>query len=444
MVLVESVLTAMQEAMERPLIVEDTDENDSLSQCEARVSLVKGLEEIDSPHVRLHSKRSFLEFERKCAGRQRCRALLAIAISFLSFITPTVSQDGLCTVPLHDRSTKDVYRVGVLANTGFDAAYSDFNSTFSDYLTATAGARFDPPIRFEMKPLDYQLLFTDTEAGVVDFIYVNPSAFSCIESEYGAYSLASQVSRRIVAGREYELTRYGGVIIVRDDSNVKTIQDIRGKSVACASISGLGSGQMQFRLLQQAGLSYINDPKQIVFTSNQEKVVNGVLQGDFDVGFVRTDQIERTVDPSTGELVNASMFRIIEPQDDLNIDGTPFPFQSSTQLYPEWNIAALTHVPNTVALEVQYAMLALADHADVGFAISECYSNNGCEGSSNEDICKAACEEVVSRSRCDTTVPTSLIAKEAMTQGQYAGFRPKPVVHGDPEYAAGDPIYIEE
>jgi hypothetical protein len=33
-----------------------------------------------------------------------------------------------------------------------------------------------------------------------------------------------------------------------------------------------------------------------VFTDNQFDVVSGVLSGDFDVGFVRTDQIERTKD----------------------------------------------------------------------------------------------------------------------------------------------------
>lgn len=73
---------------------------------------------------------------------------------------------------------KDVYTVGVLAIRGYEAANNEFNKTFGDYLTATAGQMFDPPIRFEMKPLNFLLLFSDVEDQAVDFIYVNPSAFS--------------------------------------------------------------------------------------------------------------------------------------------------------------------------------------------------------------------------------------------------------------------------
>ena len=71
-------------------------------------------------------------------------------------------------------------------------------------------------------------------------------------------------------------------------------------------------------------MSYINDPKQLVFTSNQGKVVNGVLSGDFHVGFIRTDQIERTTDVD-GDPVNVSDFKIVEPRINY-IDGGPFPF----------------------------------------------------------------------------------------------------------------------
>jgi hypothetical protein len=79
---------------------------------------------------------------------------------------------------------KRVWTVGVLAIRGEAEAHEEFNSTFATYLTATAGQRFDPPIEFRMKPLDFMNVFSDSEQGLVDFIYVNPSAFSCIESEY--------------------------------------------------------------------------------------------------------------------------------------------------------------------------------------------------------------------------------------------------------------------
>jgi len=48
----------------------------------------------------------------------------------------------------------------------------------------------------------------------------------------------------------------------------------------------------QFRMFVQAGMSYINDPAHIVFTSNQGEVVKLVESGKVDVGFVRTNQVE--------------------------------------------------------------------------------------------------------------------------------------------------------
>jgi serine/threonine protein kinase len=350
--------------------------------------------------------------------RKRYRSLgatlLIVTVSFLSFITPALCQQEQCVAPTWT-SDRQVYRVGVLATRGLDAAFEEFNTTFNGYLTATAGARFDPPIRFEMTLLDFSL----TNVQEFDFLYTNPFIFSCAESEIGAHSLVAQVTRHEIEttnSTEYGLTKFGGVIFTRANSSIETVEDIRGKTVACTSIWGLGSGQAQFRVLQEAGLSYINDPRQMVFTFNEEEVVKGVLRGDFDVGFVRTGQLER---------MNATEVKIIEPRNDLSIDGVAFPFQSSTQLYPEWNVAALTHVPNNVALEVQQAMLAMGDHAAVGFNIFACYAESGCDGSDKQgDICRNECEAAAPLLRCDTTVPIALTAHEAMTRGRFAGFRP--------------------
>ena len=321
---------------------------------------------------------------------------------------------------------KGIYRVGVLAIRGFEAAFEEFNSTFSDFLSASAGASFDPPIRFEVKPLDFNSIFKAAEVSEVDFIYVNPSAYSCIESEFGANSLVSQISLRKVGGKYYNLTQFGGVIIARADSDIHTITDIRDKSVACASINGLGSGQAQFRLMQQFGLSYINDPKQVVFTSNQRKVVNGVLDGKFDIGFVRTDQIEKTND-KYGNAIDSSLLKIIEPQENLYSDGVHFPFPSSTELYAEWNVAALTHVAEDVSAAVQNAMLNLASHAEVGAAFTQCYSDCITNSSTfpSQNDCKNQCDLKISTMniRCDTNIPLALLAHQAKIDGKYSGWR---------------------
>ncbi|CAB9513725.1 activated protein kinase catalytic subunit alpha-1 [Seminavis robusta] len=335
--------------------------------------------------------------------------------------TSVTTNNHLCphdrVIPFNPaRHQKRVYKVGVLAIRGFEAAYNEFNTTFQDYLTATAGQRFDPPLEFELVPLNFKLLFTDTEQGLVDFIYVNPSAFSCIESEFTAHSLVSQVSRRKIHGNEYHLKMFGGVIMKRaNDERIQSIHDLTDKVIAAASISGLGSGQMQFLELQKAGMSYINDPKQLVFTSNQGKVVKGVLSGKFDVGFVRTDQIERTKD-ANGTLLDPNLFSVIDPVPDLNIDGDPFPFEASTPLYPEWNLAALRYVADDVSQAVQSSMLALADHASVAVQYHDCvkqFPNH------TDDFCHF---DNLPKARCDTTQEVAEIALAASQKGKYAAW----------------------
>jgi serine/threonine protein kinase/ABC-type phosphate/phosphonate transport system substrate-binding protein len=327
------------------------------------------------------------------------------------------SEDSVITFDV-EKHKKTKFTVGVLAITGEEEAYAEFNATWNSYLTATAGKRFDPPLEFAMKALNFNLLFTDTRDAIVDFIYVNPSAYSCIESEYTAHSLASQISRRVIGGKVYDLNMFGGVIFARaDNENVNTLKDIKGTTVAAASINGLGSGQMQFLEMQKARMSYINDPGQLVFTSNQEDVVTGVLNGDFDVGFVRTDQIEGSTYPN-GTAIDPGLFKIINPQE-VYLDGMPFPFESSTPLYPEWNIAALSHVHTDVQQAVQRAMLSLGDHASVAALQEECLQNN-----SNNNTLDDCVFDNFPRRRCDTTSDIARIAQEARTNGQYTAWSP--------------------
>lgn len=158
--------------------------------------------------------------------------------------------------------------------------------------------------------------------------------------------MATIISQRHVNGKTYDLEQFGGVIIARaNNTEIRDVHDIENKRVGCVSISGLGSGQMQFRVMQNAGMSYIQAPKQLLFMKSQVAVVNGVLDGKIDVGFIRTDQLERTIDARTGKLVDPKELKIINARFNTTLDdGSPFPFTPSTQLYPEWNLASLPHV----------------------------------------------------------------------------------------------------
>lgn len=180
------------------------------------------------------------------------------------------------------------------------------------------------------------------------------------------------------------------------------------------------AAQLQFYEMEKAGMSYVMDPKQVAFTGNQFDVVNGVLDGEFDVGFVRTDQIERTVDHD-GNAIDPDLFKVIEPNIHILDDGNLFPFLHSTDIYPEWPVAALTHVNKEVAEEVQEALLAVGKHATLGQALEACDMATG--NASRCDIRDLDEFEGVN-GRCDATNELSRLAWEASLAGKWAGFRP--------------------
>jgi hypothetical protein len=205
---------------------------------------------------------------------------------------------------------KPKYRIAVDAIRGFEKAYEEYNLTFSEYLTATAGRRFDPPIEFEMVPVTFGGLFDAVYEQEVDFFYANPGIYSCVGVEVGAQPLATIISRLEVRGHEYDLDVFGGVIFTQaDNDEINGILDLKDKIIGAGGISIIMAAQLQFYEMEMAGMSYVMDPKQVVFTGNQFDVVQGVLDGDFDVGFVRTDQIERHIDADGNPLNSGKCLR---------------------------------------------------------------------------------------------------------------------------------------
>jgi ABC-type phosphate/phosphonate transport system substrate-binding protein len=253
------------------------------------------------------------------------------------------------------------------------SAIDETHQVFADYLTQTAGTLFDPPIQFKVEPKDYDGVFKATMDEDIDFLYSNPGVYSCIGTQFGATALATIVRRVSIRGQSKDLDVYGGVIAVRSDNDqVNTILDLKDKVIGAGSILDLMGGQMQIYEMEKAGMSYLNDPKQVIFTQDQVDVVRGVASGRFDVGFVRTDQIELTTDEN-GIPFDPSLFKIIDPKMDIMDSGELFPFLHSTNVYPEWPLSALSHVAGDVQLAVENALRDFGKHAAIGQALQECY-----------------------------------------------------------------------
>lgn len=192
---------------------------------------------------------------------------------------------------------KPKYRVGVYSSEGDEVAHAMYDQVFQEYLTESAGKRFDPPLEFEVVPVSLTELLDMAEDEEVDFLFASSAVFSCMATEAKAQALATIINRRESRGYQYDLDVYGGVIFTKaENKDINRIQDLKGRTIGAGAITAMGGGQTQLYEMVKHGLSYVADPKQVIFTKDESLIVQGLLDGEFEVGFARTDQIERHTD----------------------------------------------------------------------------------------------------------------------------------------------------
>ena len=103
-----------------------------------------------------------------------------------------VSRSSTCGTSkqrLDDYIRKDKYVIGIQPKHDKDNYIYNSELIFQEYLTATAGQKFDPPIKFELVPADFEQIIRSIETQEVDFFYANAGIYSCVGIEVGAIAL---------------------------------------------------------------------------------------------------------------------------------------------------------------------------------------------------------------------------------------------------------------
>ncbi|KAG7344748.1 family 3 adenylate cyclase [Nitzschia inconspicua] len=319
-------------------------------------------------------------------------------------------------IPFDQHIHKLVYKIGIHSTLEIKETQRQHEKVFGEYLTETAGKRFDPPIKFEVASFYFDTLLDAINNEDVDFFYSNPGIYSCVGTERGASALVTSITHIEVRNQVFDLDVYAGVIATRaGNEEINTIADLKDKIIGAGAIVDLMGGQMQFYEMVKNGLSYVNDPKQVIFMKDQANVVQGILSGRIDAGFIRTNQIELTKDED-GNYLSIDLFKVIDPKVHVLESGELFPFLHSTDVFPEWPFTALSTVPMDVAFEVQWALLEFNKHADVGKLLAEC-------GSRCSDSSQTLQDLFPDIDLCYTTPALAQLAQDASWDSNLNGFR---------------------
>jgi hypothetical protein len=240
--------------------------------------------------------------------------------------------------------------------------YKDPNHLFNrkhrpalaQYLTQVVGTKFDPPVNFTIRVEDaYNMApFDDPIANERDFTFTYPNMAGCLEAEFLQVPLTTVRNYR--GGKE--LNHYGGVVYaLKERTDIRDITDLKDKVVTASNFKLC---QHQWRVFDDAGVSLMAETAQVRFTSKgEDSIPFDVLSGITDAAFTRTDYLESFLakDP-----VNGARLRILNPVTPPPIlDGEPFPFQTTSELYPEYGLLAGKHVEWELQREVLTALLKL-------------------------------------------------------------------------------------
>lgn len=235
-------------------------------------------------------------------------------------------------------TANNAVRLGILAIRSAVATNNRYDA-LRTYLAEAIGR----PVK--MVPLTQETQFSQVKLGALEFIFTNPLASVQIRRLHRTTFLATMSLKETGA-------KIGGLIIVRSDSGIKTLEDLRGKRGACVNFQTAAAGcAFQVYHLQQKGLDPYKDFASFVEIPSQDSIVLAVLNRSIDVGFVRTGQIETML--AEGTLTSLEELSILDQVQD------GFFYPHTTRLYPEWPFAAAAHTDPALAEKVRTALLNL-------------------------------------------------------------------------------------
>ncbi len=110
--------------------------------------------------------------------------------------------------------------------------------------------------------------------GKVDLAYMGPTAYL---RAHDRYADDGEPRVQLVVGEQ----PYRSVIVVRADSEIEGLADLKGKSFAFVSHQSLGGHYMPRMRMLEAGVT-LADLRDYAFLGRHERVVLSVLHGDYD------------------------------------------------------------------------------------------------------------------------------------------------------------------
>ncbi len=259
------------------------------------------------------------------------------------FFSPLVALFLSLTFCHHGIAQQTEFKIGVLAKRGATRVMDQWGPT-AEYLNWML-----PDIHFSIVPLDFDAIYPAADNLEIDFILTNSAYSVGLAYHNNIQRILTLKNKR--ANRE--TSRFGGVIFTRkDNTDINTLKDLRGKDFMAVDKRSFGGWLMAQYHMKKQGIQVPDEFRSLQYGGTHDAVVFAVENGKVDAGTVRTDTLERM---SLEGKTDINKFKIIDAKSEAD-----FPFQLSTDLYPEWPLAVLPHVDEKISKRVTIALLQLS------------------------------------------------------------------------------------
>lgn len=188
------------------------------------------------------------------------------------------------------------------------------------------------------------------DRGEVDLVLTHSAHTVAIMEQYDGRVLATLDSG---AG-----PRFGGVIIAGKNSGISRLEHLKGKRVVSMKFKESAAAYVfQTYELHKVGIDPHKDFASLKERKHQDELVTAVANGEADAAFIRTDLLEKMTKEGK---IKMSDFVIVNPRQERD-----FPYALSTDLYPEWCVTVLPHVPQAQVGAIKDALLRIAPNDPV-------------------------------------------------------------------------------
>lgn len=198
-------------------------------------------------------------------------------------------------------------RVGLIPNQNPEEVEAQYQP-LEDYLNEELGREVTVSV-----PTTYNAVVEAMVSGELDLAYFGGLTYVQARQRADVHPLFTEINP------ETGTTKYRSLIIAPADGDVRTVEDIEGKSFAFGSVSSTSGSLYPSIMLQEAGIDYRTDLGETLYTNGHDATALAVANGQVDAGGLEDRILKGLVRDG---LVEEDSYRVIEESEP--IEGYPW------------------------------------------------------------------------------------------------------------------------